>query len=63
MFTNFIVQCLQDFSEDPQKAQGLPGITRILLEASRPPGPLEQKSSIWVTLFIPKDILEKKTQV
>lgn len=25
MFTNFIVQCLQDFSEDPQKAQGLPG--------------------------------------
>lgn len=25
MFTNFIVQCLQDFSEDPQKTQGLPG--------------------------------------
>ena len=25
MFTNFIIQCLQDFSEDPQKAQGLPG--------------------------------------
>lgn len=25
MFTNFIAQCLQDFSEDPQKAQGLVG--------------------------------------
>ena len=30
MFTNCIVQCLQDFSEDPQKAQGLPGLHQDL---------------------------------
>lgn len=48
MFTNLIAQCLQDFSEKPQKAQGLAGCHQDPARGSnpKPPGPLEQKSSI-----------------